>query len=302
MANSIDADITHADPKVNTTRRFIQGNNWGCVRYDGMHQKKAPLNASSNIYISFWYKYNKVSQFWHCLEGQGTRSLYKWELRDRWRCKNEERRGPEGKQSAATIRPDVFGSGAADRSVAAAYFTRLSQSFIAFGPVHTPREWLLCPGWISLFDLFCSFPPAFTDLNISEGINVCVCVCNPITLHFSWCVAYTGLVHTRNPLLTLTDTHTHTHIYIFPLLDLLAPFRNTINHQTCITNPKTVKFAQVTTHKTHERNTIWDKGGKKANGLQHFYLLFAFNWFRTWLQWILSLKINSKYQILLYFP
>lgn len=95
-----------------------------------MH-KKTPLNASSNIYISFWYKYNRK---FHS-------SGIVWKGKKPARVINEssvtggdakmKSVGAEGKHSAVTIRTDVFGSGAADRSVAAAYFPRLSQSFIA---------------------------------------------------------------------------------------------------------------------------------------------------------------------------
>lgn len=52
MANSIHAHITHTDPKVNRRPPLVQGNNRVCVRRDGT-RRPPPLNATSNIYISF---------------------------------------------------------------------------------------------------------------------------------------------------------------------------------------------------------------------------------------------------------
>lgn len=68
------------------------------------------------------------------------------------------------------------------------------------GEVHTPRERLEYPGWISPFNMFPFLSSMSADLNISSGMNVCVGsrrmhahrlrLCNSITLHLPWCVAH----------------------------------------------------------------------------------------------------------------
>lgn len=163
-------------------------------------------------------------------------------MRARWQVAMQKWRasGPEGKQSAVTIRTDVFGSGAADRSDAAAYFTRLSQSFIA-----SVRLWRRAPhaegtALVSWMDFtiatFFFFPHHSTFKHLQRD----KCVCDPTNAHVHavtnsatrslstspWCVAYTvQRAHTSHP-------HWHEHTDMFPSLDLWGSYGDKLSYRT----------------------------------------------------------------------